>query len=344
MSERTQGAAARPYRPPVAIVPAAGVGTRLRPHTHTTPKALVNVAGKPILAHILDNLVQQGISRIVIVVGYMGDRIRTYVERRYRGVAECVDQPDPHGLGHAVSLTRDLVPSGPALIVLGDTIVQVDYTDFLSGESVVLGVREVEDPRRFGVAQVENGRVTALIEKPDRPPSNLALVGLYYIPQAEALHAYLDRIIANHLTTRGEYQLTDALALMLEDGVHMKVRPVDGWFDCGKPETLLSTNEYLLHLAPRNPELPGVLIRHPVSIDPTAKVTHSIIGPNVSVAAGVSIQNSIVRNAIINENAEVRDIVLEQSLIGENAVVRGSFQRLNVGDSSEIDLSGGWSA
>jgi glucose-1-phosphate thymidylyltransferase len=328
---------------PVAIVPAAGVGTRLRPHTHTTPKALVNVAGKPILAHILDGLVQQGITRIVIVVGYMGDRIRAYVDRRYRGVAECVEQADPRGLGHAVSLTRTLVPRGPILIVLGDTIVQVDYGDFLSGESVVLGVKEVEDPRRFGIAEVVDGRVTALVEKPEHPPSNLALVGLYYLPRAEDLQRHLERMITQRLTTRGEYQLTDALALMLQDGVHMTVRPVDGWFDCGKPETLLSTNEYLLRLAPRNQELPGVLIRHPVSIDPTAQVTHSIVGPNVSVAAGVVIQNSIVRHAIINENAEVRDIVLEQSLVGENALVRGSFQRLNVGDSSEIDLSGGWS-
>jgi glucose-1-phosphate thymidylyltransferase len=150
-------------------------------------------------------------------------------------------------------------------------------------------------------------------------------------------------MIREHLTTRGEYQLTDALALMLQDGTHMKIKQVDGWFDCGKPETLLLTNEYLLRLSPRNPELPGVLIRHPVSIDPTATVSHSIVGPNVSIAAGAVIQNSIVRNAIINEHAEVRDIVLEQSLVGENSLVRGSFQRLNVGDSSEIDLSGGWS-
>jgi glucose-1-phosphate thymidylyltransferase len=326
---------------PVAVVPAAGVGTRLRPHTHTIPKALVNVAGKPILAHIMDGLVGSGISRVILVVGYMGDRIRSYVERRYPGVAECIEQPEQLGLGHAVYLTRKLAPSGPLLIVLGDTIVHTDYSDFLGSDRPVLGVKEVPDPQRFGIAQVEDGRVKALIEKPEHPPGNLALVGLYYLPHAEELHGRLETLVHSNLTTKGEYQLTDALALMIQDGVDMRVSPVDGWFDCGKPETLLLTNEYLLRMAERNPDVPGVLILPPVSIDPSARVTQSILGPNVSVAAGAVIHNSIIRNSIVNEHAEVRDIVLEASLIGENAVVRGTFQRLNVGDSSEIDLSGG---
>jgi glucose-1-phosphate thymidylyltransferase len=330
-----------PRPKPTAIVPAAGVGTRLRPQTHTIPKALINVAGKPILAHILDGLVQAGIERVVLVVGYMGDRIREYVARRYPGIAECVDQPEQLGLGHAVYLTRSLVPDGPVLIILGDTIVQVVYGDFLGGENAVLGVKAVEDPRRFGIAVVEDGLVRALVEKPEHPPSNLALVGLYYLPQAAELFTRLEMMMEKKLTNRGEYQLTDALALMLADGTPMKVSLVEGWFDCGKPETLLSTNEHLLRLAPKTPDLPGVMILHPVSIDPTARVSQSIVGPYVSVAAGASIQNSIVRNAIINEHAEVRDMVLEASLVGENAVVRGAFQRLNVGDSSELDLSGG---
>lgn len=324
---------------PVAVVPAAGVGTRLRPHTHTVPKALVNVAGKPILAHILDALVQQGIRRIVLVVGYMGDNIRAFVDRRYPGIAECVEQPERLGLGHAVALTRDLVPAGPILIVLGDTIVHTDYGRFLHGPRVVLGVKAVEDPRRFGIARVVDGRVVELIEKPEHPPSNLALVGLYYLPDAAVLQARLQAVIQHGLVTKGEYQLTDALALMLRDGVEMETAAVEGWFDCGKPESLLSTNEYLLRLAPRNPELPGVLIRHPVAIDPTARITHSIVGPNVSVASGAVVADSIVRDSIINESAEVRDMVLEGSLVGENAIVRGNFQRLNVGDSSEVDLA-----
>ncbi len=325
---------------PVAIVPAAGVGTRLRPHTHTIPKALVNVAGKPILAHIVDGLVQQGISRVILVIGHMGDRVRSYVTKRYPGIAECVEQKEPLGLGHAVHVTREACQSGPGLIVLGDTIVHVDYHDLLGGDEVVLGVKEVDDPRRFGIVRVENGFVTALVEKPEKPPSNLALVGLYYIPDMAELHSRMQRVIEGRVTTKGEFQLTDALAMMLADGIRMRTRPVEGWFDCGKPETLLSTNEYLLRMAPRAPELPGVLIRHPVAIDPTARVTQSIVGPNVSVAAGAVLHNSIVRDSIVNEHAEVRDMILESSLVGESAVVRGAFQRLNVGDSSEIDFSG----
>jgi len=325
---------------PVAVVPAAGVGTRLRPHTHTIPKALVNVAGKPILAHIMDSLVGQGINRIILIVGYMGDRIRSYVERRYPGIAECVEQPEQLGLGHAVFLTRELVPRGPMMIILGDTIVHVDYASFLGGDMPVLGVKAVDDPHRFGIARVEDGLVTELVEKPENPPSNLALVGLYYLPESAELYSRLEILFQQKLTTRGEYQLTDALALMLKDGIAMKVSPVEEWFDCGKAETLLSTNEVLLARAPRNPEIPGVMVVHPVSIDPSAEITQSIIGPNVSVAAGAVIHNSIVRNTIINEQAEVRDMMLEGSLVGENAVVRGAFRRLNVGDSSQIALSG----
>ncbi len=327
---------------PVAIVPAAGVGTRLRPHTHTVPKALVNVAGKPILGHILDSLVEQGISRVVIVIGHMGDRVRAWSEKHYPGIVEFVEQPDPRGLGHAVYLTRERVSTGPVLIVLGDTIVHVDYKEFLGADGIVLGVKEVEDPRRFGIAQTRDGWVTALVEKPENPQSNLALVGLYYLPEIAELHRRIEQVIRENVTTKGEYQLTDALALMLRDGIRMRTSPVEGWFDCGKPETLLATNEYLLRLAPRNPDIPGVALVHPVSIDPTARVSQSVIGPNTTVAAHAVVHNAIIRNSIVNEHAEVRDIALDASLVGENAIVHGALQRLNVGDSSEIDLSGGW--
>ncbi len=329
-------------RRPVAIVPAAGVGTRLRPHTHTVPKALVNVAGKPILAHILDGLVQQGIERVVIVVGYMGDAIRTYCDRRYAGMVEYVEQPERLGLGHAVHLTRAKVSEGPILIILGDTIVHADYLEFMSGPHPVLGVKQVDDPERFGIAQVQDGFITRLIEKPESFVGNLALVGIYYLPEAAELHGKLEQMISKDIRTKGESQLTDALAMMIEGGSRMKTASVEGWFDCGKPETLLATNEYLLKLAPRAPEMPGVTILHPVSIDPTATVTRSIIGPNVSIAGGAVVHNAIVHDTIVNENAEVRDIVLENSLVGENAIVRGGFSRLNVGDSSEIDFSGKW--
>ncbi len=329
---------------PVAIVPAAGVGTRLRPHTHTIPKALINVAGRPILAHILDGLIAEGVERVVVIVGYMGDRIRDYVSKRYGVAVEFVEQEERLGLGHAVFLASATIADGPVVIVLGDTIVHTDLSMFLSGPDVVLGVKEVDDPRRFGIAEVENGRVTRLIEKPDQPPSNLALVGLYYVPRSELLFATLEEQIRAGRTNRGEYQLTDALSALLAGGMSMRVHAVEGWFDCGKTETLLSTNRYLLELLPSSPAIPGVVVIHPVSIDPTADIRHSIVGPYVSVAGGARVTGAVLRNSIINEHAEVADMLLDSSVVGENAIVRGSFQVLNVGDSSEVTLAGGTSA
>ncbi len=325
---------------PVAIVPAAGVGTRLRPQTHTVPKALVNVAGKPILGHILDALQGQGIDRIVVVVGYMGQRIEEYLRERYRGAIEVVHQPERLGLGHAIAVTESVVPSGPVLIVLGDTIVEPDWSAYLKGDEAVLGVKEVDDPRRFGVVEVRGETVLRLVEKPADPPSNLAIVGLYYFPDAAPLHTKLHALMEEGERTKGEFQLTDALQKMLDDGFRMRISTVEGWFDCGKSETLLQTNQHMLRKVPQPTPIPGVTLVPPVFVAPTARIEKSILGPDVSVADGAVIRRAIVRDAIINEGALVEDMLLERSVVGENAVVRGSFQRLNVGDSSEVDLSG----
>ena len=182
---------------PVAIVPAAGVGTRLRPHTHTVPKALINVAGRPILAHILDGLIGEGVERVILIVGYMGDRIREYVAKRYGSIADFVEQEERLGLGHAVFLAREKVGSGPVVIVLGDTIVHTDFSIFLGGPDVVLGVKQVDDPSRFGIVDLRDGYVAGLVEKPEQPKSNLALVGLYYIPESREIFATLETMITS---------------------------------------------------------------------------------------------------------------------------------------------------
>lgn len=325
---------------PVAIVPAAGIGTRLRPQTHTIPKALLNVAGKPILAHILDALVGQGIERIVVVTGYKGDRIREYLAERYREGVEVVEQTQRLGLGHAVQVTASTVGEGPVLIVLGDTIVEPRWQDFLGGEVAVIGVKEVDDPRRFGVVEVSGERVVRLVEKPADPPSPLAIVGIYYFPEARPLFAALEALIGGERRTKGEYQLTDALQSMLDGGAPMRVAPVGGWFDCGKPETLLSTNRHLLQQVPQPLPIPGVTLLPPVFIAPTAVVEQAVVGPHVSIADGAVVRRAIVRDAIVNEGAVVEEILLDSSVVGECAVVRGAFQRVNVGDYSEVDLSG----
>ncbi|MGE5740949.1 MAG: sugar phosphate nucleotidyltransferase, partial [Candidatus Aminicenantes bacterium RBG_16_66_30] len=325
---------------PIAVIPVAGVGTRLRPHTHTVPKALMNVAGKPMLAHILDELQKIGVTDAVFVIGHMGDKIREYIDTHYTFNATYVEQPERKGLGHAVHLTRDAVGDRPALIILGDTIFRADFREVLSSGVSQIGVKEVDDPRRFGVAIVRNGAVTGLVEKPDTPVSHLAIVGIYYIAHTPLLFGCLDEMIAAERTTKGEYQLTDALEMMIRKGEVMRAFPVEGWYDCGKTETLLSTNQELLdlgHAAHR--EIPGSVVVDPVALDPSAVITNSIVGPYVTVAAGAVVTNSVVRNSIINENAHVENILVEASLVGEEAIVRGTFKRLNVGDSSEVELA-----
>ncbi|MDZ4804568.1 MAG: sugar phosphate nucleotidyltransferase [Candidatus Eisenbacteria bacterium] len=325
---------------PIAIIPVAGVGSRLRPHTHTVPKALINVAGKPMLAHILDELEKIGIDEAVFVIGHMGDQIANYVQKKHPRIKSTfIEQPDRKGLGHAIWLTKEAVGERPALIILGDTIFRADFRGVLAAGISSLGVKEVEDPRRFGVAIVVDGRITRLVEKPDSPISKLAIVGIYYLIHSGRLFACLDELIAMDQTTKGEYQLTDALELMLRKGEPMTVFAVDGWYDCGKTETLLSTNQELLDLEAKPMTLPGSVIVDPVAIDPSAVIENSIIGPHVSIAAGAVVRCAVVRNSIINENAHVELILLDGSLIGEQAVVKGHFKRLNVGDSSEIEMA-----
>jgi glucose-1-phosphate thymidylyltransferase len=322
-----------------AIIPVAGVGTRLRPHTHTVPKALMIVAGKPILAHILDQLPELGIREVVMVVGYMGDRIRDYVKKNYKLSVTYVEQRERKGLGHAVYLTEAHVKNAPALIVLGDTIFKADFSKVVSGPRNYIGVKEVSDPTHFGVVQVANGRVKRLVEKPEVPPSNLAIVGVYYIADTGLMFESIGQIMHKKIRTKGEYQLTDALQVMLSKGAEMRTFPVHGWYDCGKTETLLSANRDLLEMIKRQPSIPGSVVVPPVAVDKTARIENCIVGPHVSVAPGAVVADSIVRNCIINANACVENILLDGSVVGENATVRGAFKMVNVGDSSEVQLT-----
>jgi len=323
-----------------AIIPVAGIGTRLRPHTHTVPKAMVPVAGKPIVGHILEELSPLGVQEIVLVTGYMGDRVTEYVAQAYPHLEVCcVNQEERLGLGHAIYLTKECIENEPVLIVLGDTVVTADYSALARGDKTLIGVKEVDDPQRFGVVELQGDRVTSVVEKPDVPPSNLAIVGLYYIANSPLLFDCLQEIVEKGIRTKGEYQLTDALKLMLERGEEMGVYQVEGWHDCGLPETLLDTNRVLLKRSGGNGNaIEGSIIVPPVSIDPTAVIERSVIGPYVSVAAGATIRDSVVRDSILNSGAIVEMTMLSRSLIGEGAVVRGHFQRLNVGDSSEIEI------
>jgi glucose-1-phosphate thymidylyltransferase len=202
-----------------------------------------------------------------------------------------------------------------------------------------LGVKEVSDPRRFGTVELEGRRVIRLVEKPDKPKSNMVIVGVNFINDAQLLLSCLGKIIEDDMRTRGEYQLTDAFQLMVDGGAHLTTFPIEAWYDCGKPETLLATNRHLLERFGYDGQIEGSVVRPPTYISPSARVQNSIIGPYTSVADEAVITNSIVQDAIIGEGAEVTDCLLKGSLVGDSAVVQGNFTQLNVGDSSEIKFS-----
>jgi glucose-1-phosphate thymidylyltransferase len=316
----------------------------LRPHTHTAPKVLVQVAGKPMLGHILDDIVELGLTQVTFVIGYLGDRVRAYVESDYPLIeGQYVEQPEQLGLGHAIWLTRPTIGNldEPVLIVLGDTIFRADLRPVLQSDVSMIGVREVDDPTRFGIVELENGFISRLVEKPRHPKTNLAIVGIYFLKAARGLFEALDEIIAKNERTSGEFQLTDALQRLLDRGERMRAFRVEEWYDCGKPETLLETNRRLLELKGMNvaeygQRYPGCIINAPVCIDPNATIDNSIVGPHVSVAEGSVIRNSIVTDSILSSNASVVNMVLTGSIVSDKAIIEGESFRLNVGDSSEV--------
>jgi glucose-1-phosphate thymidylyltransferase len=321
-----------------AIIPVAGVGSRLRPHTFTVPKVLLNVAGKPIIGHILDKIIEAGFDEATIIIGYLGDMIREYVIANYKIKFDFVEQEERLGLGHAIYISRHTFSQKPILIILGDTIFDVNLKSMIENKQTQIGVKQVDDPRRFGVAEISNGYITHLVEKPEAPKSNLALVGLYFINQSQLLADCLEKMIGSNSRTKGEFQLTDALQMMIEHGEKMKAFSVDGWFDCGKPETLLSTNRHLLQHQPIPRQLKDVVIQPPAFISPKAKVINAIIGPNATIAENATVENAIIRNSIVSEGATVLNSLIEDSIIGSNALVRGNYKRINIGNSSELEF------
>lgn len=324
-----------------AIIPAAGIGTRLRPHTYTQPKALLYVAGKPILVHIIDELVAVGVDEIVIVVGYLGARVEAQMRERYRSLRlQFVQQDEPLGNGHAVYVAREHLDGEPALVIFGDTIVKGDLTGLVRSRQSMAGVKEVEDPRRLGVVELDgNGYVRRIIEKPTEPPSNLAVIGAYLIHDTAAFRRALDRMVTEDRRMKGEYWLADALQSMIDGGERMKTFRVDHWYDCGTVEALLQANRDLLALAP--PAIPAgmtPMVVPPSYVSPSAIVEGSMVGPYAAIGDGARVTGSHVKDSIVNAQAVVEGARLEQSIIGERAVVRGVTGRVNVGDSSVIEV------
>jgi len=329
-----------------AVIPVAGAGTNLRPHTYTQPKPLIPVAGKPIIAFIIDGLIEAGVNDFVFVIGYLGEKIKLFVETNYPGIrCEWVQQENRLGLGHAIWTARHcLGPEDEIVIMLGDTIVDADLGNLLASPYSCLGIKKVNDPRLFGVVELdENGFVEKVAEKPNIPKSNLAMVGLYKIREVAELIASIEDLIDKGKRTRNEYQLTDALMAMISSGIRFTTLEVFNWFDCGQKDILLETNAILLDRKdgsdPLISEAENTIIIPPVSIGANCQIRNSIIGPHVTVGNDSQIDSAIIKDSIIGSFTSIQEVVLHHSIVGHDAAIKGLRQSLNIGDNTQIDMA-----
>lgn len=327
-----------------AIIPVAGAGTKLRPHTYTQPKALIPLAGKTILSINVDQLHEAGITEFVFIVGYLGEKIQDYIKEKYPQLTcHFIFQNDRKGTAHAVGLTKAIIGNDDVFIALGDTICEYNLQEMLDSDCSMLGVKKVDDPRNFGVAEIgDDGYISRVVEKPFMPKSNMALVGLYRIKNSPLLFNCLERIIKEEIKSHDEYNLTDALECMIQGGAKFKPFKVENWFDCGKKESLLQSNSILLKkfggTISQSNKFENTIFIPPVSIAEECDIKNSIIGPNVAVGENTIIHSSIIKSSIIGSFSKLYDVMLDDSLIGNDTEIIGETRSLNIGDNTEINL------
>lgn len=323
------------------ILPVAGAGTRLRPFTLTRPKCLFPIAGKTLLEHIFDSFNGLEVSQKILVVGVLAEKIYGYSEKKSWKDVGFVEQNNPEGLGQAIALCDSFLKDDePVLIILGDTLFKADLSFLAHAETNVLFTRVVEDPRRFGVVvKDETGKVTKLVEKPKEFVSDEALVGIYYIRDTAALRQSLKYLLENNIRTRGEFQLTDALQKMVEDGSEFRTALLDSWLDCGTPEMMLETNGTLL--AEKHAKVPfegkSSTIILPCFIGENVEIVDSVIGPNVSLENGCRVISSKVTNALVGENSVIENSEIRDSALGESVVLNGVSGTVFLGDYSRVE-------
>jgi len=327
-------------------LPVAGKGTRLRPHTHTKAKSLVHVAGKTVLEHIVSRLLPLAAEELIFIIDENGSQIQEFMQRKFPDLScSYITQQERKGPAHAVWLAAPRIsPGDDLLIVFNDTIFDTDLTlipQLCNDCDGLIYSKEVEDYQRFGVNVVSNGLITTMVEKPDTPVSRLAQVGLYYLKDAQRFMGYLAATIEAGDLVKGEYYLPAVFMRMIADGCRLKAPEIDAWLDCGKPETILETNAYLLkgrhHI---HGETVNCVFIEPVHLEKGVVVRNSILGPNVSVAKGSVIERSIIRNSIINSDSSVSDMLLTDTILGDAVQLVGSPRKMNIGDHSLIEMQG----
>ena len=324
------------------IIPLAGKGTRLRPHTHITPKPMLKVAGKPVMAYVLDELKRLGnLDQIIYITGHLKEKVEEYARAALDVPSVFIEQKIQDGTAGAVALAREYVDQ-PVLIIFVDTIFDADLSRVKSVDADgIIWVKEVEDYQRFGVVVTdEDGNMTKIVEKPKTPISRRANIGLYYVRNWKLLFEGIDWVLKRP-KNQGEYFLTDAFQYMIEKGAKIKVIDVAGWFDAGKIETMLETNEAMLTRGrARRPKDAGdSTIIDPVYIEDNVTLRKSRIGPNVSIGEGSVLEGSEISNSIIGSKAKITKSVLKNSLVGDETVVSGVKGEMTVGDHSEVRAS-----
>jgi glucose-1-phosphate thymidylyltransferase len=310
---------------------------------------MVRVAGKPILGHILDGLVDSSIDDVVIVVGVMKDHVIEYVDDAYAADlnVEYAEQEHTEGLGHCIYQARDCFEDESMCILLGDMLFEDGYENFVKSHESLgdvdgsIGVKRVDEPSNYGIVTSDGDAIARLEEKPENPDSNLAISGIYFIEDTDGLFDAIGYFIDNEIRGAGdEYQLTDALQRMLELDAEFGTFEVGEWYDCGRPETLLKANTVLLESTPGNKTHTSnnSVVIPPVDIGDSVNIEGSVVGPYVSIDDGATIVDSRVRDTILGTNSKLSDVNLAETIVGNNSEVGGTPSKLNVGDFSEVNL------
>ena len=325
------------------IIPLAGKGTRLRPHTHTVPKPMLKVAGKPVMDYVLDDVRKLGnVDEVVYITGHLKDVVEQHARATYGDLpATFIEQVVQDGTAGAVALAKSRVDQ-PVLIIFVDTIFDTDLSVIkTSTDDGIIWTKEVEDYQRFGVVVTDaNGHMTKIIEKPATPISKRANIGLYYVRNWKLLYEGIDHVLKQP-KNKGEYYLTDAFQYMIDHGAKLKVIDVDAWYDAGKLDTLLATNAAMLQRrAPQNAQNTqigkGNTIIEPVYVEEGVTLERATIGPNVCIGTGSVIRDSTLSHTIVGSNTTVANCTLTMSLLGDRAVIEGVKGSASVGDDGEV--------
>ncbi|NLV24269.1 MAG: NTP transferase domain-containing protein [Deltaproteobacteria bacterium] len=326
------------------ILPVAGKGTRLRPHTHTRAKSLVQVAGKTVLEHIILRLLDLSAEEFIFITDDNGAQIENFMKQRFPALnCSYTVQKERLGPAHAVFMAAPRIhPGDDVLVVFNDTIFVTDLSaipDLCRDCDGLIYSKTVADYQRFGVNVIADGFIVDMVEKPEQPISRLAQVGLYYLRDGADFIRRIGEVIEAGETVKGEFFLPSVFMHMIHSGKRFRAPEIDAWLDCGKPDTLLETNRYLLKGHSQNEaRMIDSVVIEPVHIGTGTIIRNSIIGPNASVAPNCHIEGCIIRDTIINSGSHLKDVLLEQSLLGENVRLTGRHANLNVGDHSLIEI------